>query len=162
MSKTVLRLLVGTSVVLLALALEACAPNGATTTTGSQPPSAATTSSGATSSPVNTPTSTATTDGTTSSLPGGIPVYPGAKLSSSSAQNGVTTYLYTTSDTLAKVLDFYNQQMPANGWSKQQANGGVANVLEFTKGQQRAVISAMVPLPTDGADLTTFSIAVSG
>ena len=158
MSKTVLRWLVGASVLLLALALAACAPNGATTTTtGSQPPSAATTSSS-----VNTPTATATTGGTTSSLPGGIPVYPGAKLSSSSAQNGVTTYLYTTSDTLAKVLDFYNQQMPANGWSKQQANGGVANVLEFTKGQQRAVISAMVPLPTDGADLTTFSIAVSG
>lgn len=157
MSKTVLRLLVGTSVLLLALALAACAPNGGTTTTGGQPSSTA-----ATSSPVNTPTATATTGGTTSSLPGGIPVYPGAKLSSSSAQNGVTTYLYTTSDTLARVLDFYNQQMPANGWSKQQANGGVANVLEFTKGQQRAVISAMVPLPTDGADLTTFSIAVSG
>ena len=157
MSKTVLRLLVGTSVLLLALALVACAPNGASTTTGSQPSSTA-----ATSSAVNTPTATATTGGTTSSLPGGIPVYPGAKLSSSSAQNGVTTYLYTTSDTLARVLDFYNQQMPANGWSKQQANGGVANVLEFTKGQQRAVISAMVPLPTDGADLTTFSIAVSG
>lgn len=157
MSKTVLRLLVGTSVLLLALALAACAPNGGTTTTGGQPSSTA-----ATSSPVNTPTATATTGGTTSSLPGGIPVYPGAKLSSSSAQNGVTTYLYTTSDTLAKVLDFYNQQMPANGWSKQQANGGVANVLEFTKGQQRAVISVLVPLPTDGADLTTFSIAVSG
>lgn len=161
MNKTVLRLLVGTSALLLALALAACAPNGASTTTGSQTSSTTTSNAAATSSPVNTPTATSTT-GATSSLPDGIPVYPGAKLSSSSAQNGVNTYLYTTSDTLAKVLDFYNQQMPANGWSKQQANGGVANELEFTKGQQRAVISAIVPLPTDGSALTTFSIAVSG
>ena len=157
MSKTVLRWLVGTSVLLLALALAACAPNGgATTTTGSQPSSTATTSS-----PVNTPTATSTT-GATSSLPGDIPAYPGAHLSSSSTQNGIQTHLYTTPDSAAKVLNFYNQQMPANGWSKQQANGGVANVLEFTKGQQRAVISAIVPLPTGGTDLTTFSIAVNG
>ena len=156
MHRTVLRVLVGTSALLLALALAACAPNGATTTTGSQPSSTA-----ATSSPVNTPTATSTT-GATSSLPGDIPAYPGAHLSSSSTQNGIKNNLYTTPDSAAKVIDFYKQQMPADGWSEQQANGGVANVLEFTKGQQRAVISVMVPLPTGGSDLTTFSIAVSG
>ena len=60
------------------------------------------------------------------------------------------------------MLNFYKQQMPANGWSEQQENGGVANVLEFSKDPRRAIVSAMVPLPTSGSDLTKFSIAVSG
>lgn len=165
MNKMVLRLLVGASGLLLLLALAACAPNGATTTTGSQLSSTTTASSAAGTSTADTTTATATTGATASSLPGNIPEYPGAKLSSSSVQNGVNTYLYTTPDSAAKVLDFYKQQMPANGWSEQQENGGVANVLEFTKGQQRAAITVMVPLPTTdpyGPALTTFSIDISG
>lgn len=158
MNKTVLRVLVSTSGLVLALMLAACAPNGTTTTTttGSQPTS--TTTAG---SAPDTPTATATT-GAASSLPSDIPAYPGAKLSSTGVEDGATTYLYTTTDSLAKVLNFYKQQMPANGWSEQQENGGVANVLEFTKDPRRAIVSAMVPLPTGGTDLTTFSIAVTG
>jgi hypothetical protein len=161
MNKTVLRVLVSTSGLLLALMLAACAPSGITTTTGSQP-----TSTTAASSAKDTPTATKTTEtattGATSTLPSDIPVYPGAKLSSTGVEDGAKTYLYTTTDTIAKVLNFYKQQMPANGWNEQQENGGVANVLEFTKDPRRAIVSAMVPLPTGDAGLTTFSIAVSG
>ncbi len=152
MSKIALRFLVGTSGLLLALMLAACAPNG--TTTGSQPPGTTTPSSAV-------DTATAAT-GAASSLPSDIPTYPGAKLSSTGVEDGAKTYLYTTTDSIAKVLNFYKQQMPANGWSEQQENGGVANVLEFTKDPRRAIVSAMAPLPTGGTDLTTFSIAVSG
>jgi hypothetical protein len=152
MNKAVLRLLVGTSGLLLVLMLAACAPSG--TTTGSQPPSTTTGRSA-----VDTPTATT---GAASSLPSDIPAYPGAKLSNTSVEDGAKTYLYTTTDNIAKVLAFYKQQMPANGWSEQQENGGVANVLEFTKDSRRAIVSAMVPLPTSGSDLTKFSIAVSG
>ncbi len=152
MNKTVLRLLVSTSGLLLVLMLVACAPSG--TTTGSQPPGTTTPSSAV-------DTATATT-GAASALPSDIPAYPGAKLSSTGVEDGAKTYLYTTTDSIAKVLNFYKQQMPANGWSEQQENGGVANVLEFTKDPRRAIVSAMEPLPTSGSDLTKFSIAVSG
>jgi hypothetical protein len=154
MSKPLWRLVVFASSLLLALLLAACAPYG-TSSTGSQPPG-----TGTTNGLVNTPDAWATTSGMSSTLPGDIPAYPGAKFFSTSVEDGARTYLYTTPDSIARVLAFYKQQMPTHGWSEQQGNGNEANVLEFTKDPQRVVISAMVPLPTGGSDLTTLSIAV--
>jgi hypothetical protein len=159
------RLLPCAIVLLLAVMLAACAPNG-TTTTGSSKPSTAVTG-------VATPTTQSTTTPTTgtpgsapASLPSDIPAYPGAQLLKSGTEGSMTVYFFTSQDSFEQVMAFYQQQMPKYGWRERPVPTPTADPLgDYVKGQRHALIESRTPSPpasAHGSGPTTFSITVSG
>lgn len=165
MSNTSARLLLGAIGILLAVMLAACAPNGATTTGGSNPASAVTgTATSATHSP--TAPATGTPGSAPASLPSDIPTYPGAHFLKSGTQGTMTIYFFTSQDSFAKVITFYQQQMPKYGWRERPMPTPATDPLgDYIKGQRHALIENRAPTPpasAHGSGPTAFSITVSG
>lgn len=165
MSNASARLLLGAIGILLATMLAACAPNGAATTSGSKPASAVTdTATSATHSP--TAPATGAPGSAPTSLPSDIPVYPGAQFLKSGTQGGMDVYFFTSQDSFAKVMTFYQQQMPKYGWRERPVPTPAADPLgDYVKGQRHALIESRAPSPpasAQGSGPTAFSIMVSG
>lgn len=156
MKKQSLPIRLWTAGALLMLALVACAPNGAATTGSSQ--------TNATATPGATATSTQP-GGSSGTLPSDIPVYPSAHFLRAGTQGNETFYFYMSPDTPAKIFQFYQQQLPKNGWTRSNQPMPTNDPLGvYTKGQRKVMFEfTLTGAPVSGHPLpTAFSIIVSG
>lgn len=153
----------GAAGVVLALALAACAPGG---TLSGNSRSEATGTPGATATHAPGPTATSTQPGGSSgTLPSDIPAYPGARFLRATSQGSATFYFYTSTESAVKIIQFYQQQMPKDGWTlSRQPTPTSDPVGVYSKGQQHVMFQFTQPgAPVSVHALpTTFAIIVSG
>jgi hypothetical protein len=94
---------------------------------------------------------------------GDIPIYPGckqlAKITGEEDMNGQPGILdhriYSTSDSVDKVVSFYKTQMPANGWTEESWYESTMNVGTYNKGEQSYAVIAVTPADTEGESMFT-------
>lgn len=140
--------------ILLLLALAACAPGATTTTPGSEATNTTTAQSEATST---------TTTTTGAQLPSDIPAYPGAHYLQGVVHGSSAVYIFTTSDSPEKVLAFYQQAMPAQGWSPTSTRVLPNDpIRQFSKGARHTMVQAGPSTGVVAARATTITITVSG
>lgn len=151
--------------VLFALVLAACAPKGVTTTGKGQALATQTPASGRT--PASSATATSTQPGGSpgGTLPSDIPAYPGARFLNERSQGNTTFYFYSSTDSPPKIFQFYQQEMPQNGWTAVKEPVPSTDPLGvYTKGQRSVMFQFTLPgAPVNGHPTpTTFSIIVTG
>jgi hypothetical protein len=132
---------------LLLLALAACAPNGGSTTGGA-----------------STATATSRPGTAGAQLPSDIPAYPGAHYLNGESHSATGVYIFTTSDSPQKVLAFYQNAMPQQGWTAARVPVPAADPVEqYSKGQRHAMIEVGPAASTVvAANATRIIITVSG
>jgi hypothetical protein len=96
---------------------------------------------------------------------GDIPLYPGSvqllKLTGDEDNNGQPGILdhrmYSTSDSVEKVIAFYKAQMPANGWTEESwAEASVINMGTYNKAEKQSVaVIGVVPADAQGGTSIT-------
>jgi hypothetical protein len=95
---------------------------------------------------------------------GDIPVYPGCeqvmKVSAEEDMNGQPGILdhrmYITSDSVEKVVSYYKEKMPANGWTEESWYESSINMGTYNKGEQNVAVIGVVPADAEGS--TSFTI----
>ena len=74
-------------------------------------------------------------------FPKDVPIYTGAKVTTSAKTNEMTTVVLTTADPVTKVADFYGEKLKANGWDVQAAmNTGEGGMVTATKGKSTCTV----------------------
>jgi len=94
---------------------------------------------------------------------GDIPIYPGcvqlAKVTAEEEMNGQPGIfdhrIYSTSDSVEKVVAFYKDKMPANGWTEDSWYEGTANMGSYSKGESSVAVISVVAADTEGGAMLT-------
>ena len=94
---------------------------------------------------------------------GDIPIYPGCeqvmKVTGEEDMNGQPGILdhrmYITSDSVEKVISFYKEKMPGNGWTEESWYESTLNMGTYNKGEQNVAVIAVVPADAEGSTSIT-------
>jgi hypothetical protein len=94
---------------------------------------------------------------------GDIPIYPGCeqvlKVTSEEdmdGQPGVLDHrMYLTSDSAEKVISFYKEKMPGNGWTEESWYESMINMGTYNKGEGNIAVVAVVPADAKGSTSIT-------
>lgn len=90
-----------------------------------------------------------------------LPRYPGSTVTSTMEMGPTVNTMFEATATQAEIVDFFNKQLPGQGWSKtmeaQQADGAIVN---FVKGQ--ASLALGVDPPLAGGKITYTLIVTKG
>ena len=74
-------------------------------------------------------------------FPKDVPVYAGAKVTTSMKSEDITTVVLTTTDPAKKVMDFYGEKLKANGWDiKTTMNTEEGGMVMATKGKSTCTV----------------------
>jgi hypothetical protein len=94
---------------------------------------------------------------------GDIPIYPGCeqimKVTGDESFNGQPGILdhrqYLTSDSVEKVISFYKEKMPGNGWTEEDWYESTINMGTYNKGEQSVAVIGVVPADAQGSTSIT-------
>jgi hypothetical protein len=90
---------------------------------------------------------------------GDIPLYPGSeqimKITADETMDGQPGILdhrvYLTSDSVEKVISFYKEKMPGNGWTEESWYESTINMGTYNKGEQNIAVIGVVPADAQGS-----------
>jgi hypothetical protein len=94
---------------------------------------------------------------------GDIPIYPGSeqimKVTGEEELNGqpgiIDHRMYQVSDSVEKVISFYKEKMPGNGWTEEAWYEGTLNMGTYNKGEQNIAVVAVVQADAQGSTSIT-------
>jgi hypothetical protein len=94
---------------------------------------------------------------------GDIPIYPGCeqimKVTGDETMNGQPGVLdhrqYLTSDSVEKVINFYKEKMPGNGWTEDSWYEGTINMGSYSKGETSVAVISVVSADAEGGTMLT-------
>lgn len=90
---------------------------------------------------------------------GDIPIYPGCEQimkvvgdESIDGQPGILDHrMYLTSDSVDKVIKFYKEKMPGNGWTEDSWYESTINMGSYNKGEDSVAVISIVPADAEGS-----------
>jgi hypothetical protein len=96
---------------------------------------------------------------------GDIPIYPGSSQLSKvtgdeemSGQPGILDIrMYSTSDSSDKVVSFYKDKMPANGWTEDSWYESTINMGSYSKGETSIAVISVTAGDTNGGAVISIS-----
>jgi len=96
---------------------------------------------------------------------GDIPTYPGSsqisKVTAEEEMNGqpgiLDIRMYTTSDSPEKVVSFYKDKMPGNGWTEDSWYEGNINMGSYSKGETSIAVVSVSAGDTNGGAIISIS-----
>jgi hypothetical protein len=94
---------------------------------------------------------------------GDIPIYPGCeqlmKVAGEEDMNGqpgiIDHRMYVTSDSVEKVVSYYKEKMPGNGWTEESWYESSINMGTYNKGEQNVAVIGIMPADAEGSTSIT-------